>query len=148
MPSMAGALVVDTSVLVKWIRSEGEELLAEARALRDRVDRTGATVYAPALLAYELGNILTRKTDLPPDGVAEVLDVVVHTRLIVAPPEPEQLSRAARVARTCDVTFYDAAFVALAEMLQCPLVTADWYLAERTRGTGLVRHLSDAKDLP
>jgi predicted nucleic acid-binding protein len=148
MPNMAGALVVDTSVLVKWIRSEGEELLVEARALRSRVDQTGAQLYAPALLVYELGNILIRKTVLPPEDIADVLDKAVHSRLVLVPPGQELASRAARVARQYDVTFYDAAFVALAELLHCPLVTADRYLAEQTRGSGFVRYLVNAKEIP
>ena len=148
MPSMAGALVVDTSVLVKWIRSDDEELLVEAHALRSRVDDAGVTVYAPTLLAYELGNILTRKSDLAPDRIAEALDEVFQSRLVVAPPEPELLARGARLARQHDITFYDAAFVALAELLHCPLVTADRRLARRTRELDFVRHLSNARDVP
>ena len=148
MPTMADALVVDTSVLVKWIRSDDEELLAEAHALLRRVEGAGTSVYAPTLQAYELGNILTRESELAPDRIADILDELVQSRLILAPPEPELLTRGVRLARQYDITFYDAAFVALAELLHCQLVTADRQLARRTRELGFVRHLSDAKDIP
>ena len=148
MPSTAAALVVDTSVLVKWFKTENEELIDEALALRDRVDRARADVYAPALLLYEIGNILTRMTDLDDDGAVAILRTISASGLIVAPPDPALLVRAARIARAHDVSFYDAAFVALAVALDCPMVTADRRLADRTRRLGLVHHLSSARNVP
>lgn len=145
---MAAALVVDTSVLVKWFKDEDEELLDEAMALRERVDRTQADVYAPALLMYEVGNILTRKTGLDDAGVAGVLDAISRSRLVVVPPAHELLARAAHLARAHDLSFYDAAFVALAAALDCPMVTADRRLADRTRRLGYVRHLAAARSVP
>jgi predicted nucleic acid-binding protein len=121
---MAAALVVDTSVLVKWFKTEDEDLTAEARALLERVERARAEVYAPALLLYEVGNLLTRKSDLDDDGVAAVLAGIAASSLIVAPPDRALLARAAR------------------------LVTADRTLARRTRASGLVHHLADAAVLP
>jgi len=105
-------------------------------------------VYAPALLLYEVGNILTQRSDLGDDAVAAVLAGIASSRLIVAPPDRALLARAARLARAHDLSFYDASFVALAVALDCPLVTADRALARRARATGLVRHLSDAAILP
>jgi predicted nucleic acid-binding protein len=148
MPTTAAALVVDTSVLVKWFKTDHEDLVAEARALLERVERIRAEVYAPSLLFYEVGNILARKSDLDDAAVAAVLSGIAASRLIVAPPEPGLLARAARIARAHDLSFYDASFVALAVALGCPLVTADRTLAGRTRDLGIVRHLSDAANLP
>ena len=145
---MAAALVVDTSVLVKWFKTEDEDLTAEARALLERVERARAEVYAPALQLSEVGNILTRNSDLDDDAVAAVLAGIAASPLIVAPPEPALLARAARLARAHDLSFYDASFVALAVALDCPLVTADRTLARRTPTLGLVHHLSDAAALP
>jgi predicted nucleic acid-binding protein len=64
---MAGTIVVDTSVLIKWMKTKDEELLAEARRLLRQVERRSLAVHVPALLLYEIGNILLLKTDLEPD---------------------------------------------------------------------------------
>jgi predicted nucleic acid-binding protein len=144
---MAAALVLDTSVLVKWFKSDDEELMDEALALRDRVDDLRAELYAPTLLLYELGNILTRKTDLPDTAIASILDLA-RAGLVITPGDPALLHRASTVARTHGITFYDASFVAVAAALNCPFVTADRQLADRTRGLGLVHHLATAADLP
>jgi predicted nucleic acid-binding protein len=60
----------------------------------------------------------------------------------IAPPATPLLKRAARVGRRFGVTFYDASFVALALELDCPFVTADRGLYERTRTLPQVRHLA------
>jgi predicted nucleic acid-binding protein len=142
---VAAALVVDTSVLVKWFKTAGEELTAEAAALREHVDRTRATVFAPALLCYEVANILVRKADLGTAEAAALLETMSRWPIHLAGPEPELLHRGARLARDYDITFYDAAFVALAEALGCPLVTADRRLAAATRSLGFVVHLADVE---
>lgn len=46
-----------------------------------------------------------------------------------------------RLAALRGISFYDATYVALAEMLDCPLITADRRLADRTRAMGRVRLL-------
>jgi|SRR5579859_5318946 len=148
MPNRAAALVVDTSVLIKWFKDEDENLVDQALALRDRVDRAGIAVYAPALLFYEIGNVLVRKTKLDHAGITEVLAAIAGSRLVVAAPEPALLRRAAQFARRYDLSLYDAAFVALADALGCRMITADLRLAERTRECGFVRHLAGAGDMP
>jgi predicted nucleic acid-binding protein len=50
---MAGKIVVDTSILIKWIKTKDEELLAEARRLLRQVESRSLAVHAPALLLYE-----------------------------------------------------------------------------------------------
>ena len=97
---MASALVVDTSVLVKWFKTEDEDFTAEARALLERVERARAEVYAPALLLYEVGNILTRKSDLDDAAVADVLAGIAASSLIVAPPEPAPTTSASTTPRS------------------------------------------------
>jgi len=61
---MAAKIVVDTSVLIKWIKTKDEQLLQEARRLLRQVEAKLLDVHVPALLLYEVGNILLLKTDL------------------------------------------------------------------------------------
>jgi predicted nucleic acid-binding protein len=55
---MAAKIVVDTSVLVKWIKTKDEQLLEEASRLLRQVEAKPLDVHVPALLLYEVGNIL------------------------------------------------------------------------------------------
>ena len=135
-------IVVDTSVLIKWFKTRGEELLAEAEQLLEEVDRCHIQVHVPALLLYEVGNILLLKTRLGLAALDEAVRRLEALPFVVAPPATPLLKRALRLGREFSLTFYDASFLALAVELDCPLVTADQGLFEHTRSLQRVRHLS------
>ncbi len=139
---MAGKIVIDTSVLIKWIKTKNEDLLKEARRLRTTIERRPLDVHVPALLLYEVGNILLLKTDLDVAGLDIALSDIEALPFIVAPPATPLLRRAARLGKELGLTFYDASFLALAVELNCPLVTADGPFWNRAKSLPRVRHLS------
>ncbi len=139
---MAGRIVVDTSVLIKWVKTRDEDLTREARALLADVETRSLEVHVPALLLYEVGNILVVKTRLDVSALDDVLSSLENLPFRVAPPAAPLLKRAARLGRRFGITFYDASFLALAVEIDCPLVTADGRLFERVRALPRVRHLS------
>jgi predicted nucleic acid-binding protein len=139
---MGAKIVVDTSVLIKWFKTSGEELLEEAQRLRDEVDRRPVEVHVPALLLYEVGNILLLKTRLGLGALERAIERLEALPFVVAPPATPLLKRAVRLGRECSLTFYDASFLALAVELDCPFVTADRRLFDHTRTLEQVRHLS------
>ena len=145
---MAAKIVVDSSVLIKWFKSRNEDLLAEAHALLDEVERRPLEVHVPALLLYEIGNILLLKTRLEPATLNNAIDRLEALPLSVAPPATPLLKRAARLGRELDLTFYDASFLALAVELDSPFITADRRLFDRARTLPRVRHLSRVGKLP
>ena len=139
---MAAKIVVDSSVLIKWFKSRNEDLLTEARALLDEVERQRLEVHVPALLLYEVGNILLLKTQVGPAALDDAIARLEALPFSVAPPATPLLRRAARLGRELNLTFYDASFLALAVELDCLLITADRRLFESTRTYPRVRHLS------
>lgn len=139
---MAEKIVVDTSVLIKWFKTRDEDLLKEARALLKEVETRPLEVHVPALLLYEAGNILLLKTRLGPAGLDEAIERLESLPFTVAPPAVPLLKRAARLGRELALTFYDASFLALAVELDCPFITADQRVFERTRALPRVCHLS------
>lgn len=139
---MAAKIVIDTSVLIKWIKTKNEDLLREARRLRTTIERRQLDVHVPALLLYEVGNILLLKTDLDVAGLDDALSDLEALPLMVAPPAAPLLGRAARLGKELGLTFYDASFLALAVELDCPLITADGPFWNLAKSLPRVRHLS------
>ena len=139
---MAAKIVVDTSVLIKWIKTKDEELVNEARRLLTEIERRPLEVHVPALLVYEVGNILLLKTDLESAGLNDAISNLETLPFAVAPPATPLLRRAARLGKEFNLTFYDASFLALAVELDCPFVTADRPFFNRTRSLARVRHLT------
>jgi len=115
-------VVLDTSVIIKWFRQE--EVLAEkALALREAYLDGRLDVFLPALAIYELANVLRYKSEL----------------------STELIRRSVEIARQYDETVYDAVFVALAESLGAPLITADEVLASKMAPLGFVRFLGTSE---
>jgi predicted nucleic acid-binding protein len=139
---MGAKIVVDTSVFVKWFKTRGEELLAEARQLLEEIENRHVQVHVPALLLYEVGNILLLKTRLAPAALDAAVERLEALPFVIAPPATPLLKRALRLGREFSLTFYDASFLALAVELDCPFVTGDQRLFDHTRSLQRVRHLS------
>jgi len=121
---VAGLVVVDTSVAVKWFVADAEEHVAEAHALLE-AHRLGHThVCAPAILPVELINALLWK-GLDAGELAEVAEVFEGLRIALFASDAASLGRAATIATDERLTIYDALFVALAAELGGELLTAD-----------------------
>ncbi|MHB1498063.1 MAG: type II toxin-antitoxin system VapC family toxin [Acidimicrobiales bacterium] len=119
------ALLVDTSVLIKWFHGEGESQVAEARALREATRRGEIEARVIDLALYEMGNVLLRSLHWSGPDVADQLDdlvVICGSPLAVA---PNWLRQAALMGATKGLTFYDACWVATAQALGISLVSAD-----------------------
>jgi predicted nucleic acid-binding protein len=101
-----------------------------------------ARIIIPPLLYYEVGNILLFGRSRPPvEQVIEVLTGLYSIPLEVAPLSLVSADITLRLASLRGLTYYDATYVALAEMRDCALITADRRLAERALPTGRVRLL-------
>ena len=132
---MITGCVIDASVAVKWVITEdGTEAALHLR-------QQGISFHAPELLVPETGNILWKKVkrrELSRDeaeiaaGTLSLSGITLHSM--------QALSLAAlQIAVDIDHPVYDATYLALAQSLALPLITADrrlvTKLAEMRRGT-------------
>lgn len=121
-------IVVDASVVVTAISVAG----VDGERSRERLIQ-GADLHAPDLLDLEVLSVLRRRTrsrDVDETEAGAALDALGELRLTRYPHLP-LLSRVWTLRS--NLTPYDAAYVALAEVLGCPLVTGDRRIA-RTPG--------------
>lgn len=117
-------IVVDASVMVEvLLRVPGAE------RLEARLTRLGERLCAPALLDVEVAQALRRyagRGELTPARGADAIQLLVDFPLVRYPHAP-LLPRIWELR--ANLTAYDAAYVALAEALRAPLLTADARLA-------------------
>jgi predicted nucleic acid-binding protein len=126
--SVPGALVVDSSVAVKWFLPANEALGGGAWALLESHLTDGVRLAAPDCMRIEVLNALrhrglgaekVRRAAIALDGLGLEWHTV-DAALTVA---------AVDIAARHGLTLYDAAFVALAVQLDAEMVTADRRLA-------------------
>ncbi len=117
-------IVVDASAVVTALTSSGPQAATAHRVLLTQ------QLHAPQLLKAEsvasVRNLALRGV-VPSDAARRVVDRIGRLPVVTSAIEP-LLERVWELRAT--VTVYDAWYVALAERLRAPLVTADQRLAE------------------
>ncbi len=129
-------VVPDASVLLKWVLPGDDEpdagfalaLLSEARA--------GAIkLVVPQLWLYEVGNTLVRRL---PDQANDLLNSLIDYQLAEVRPDAQWRKQTVELAVTFGVTFYDAAYHAVALIQDGIFVTADERYVRRAYKGGKV----------
>jgi predicted nucleic acid-binding protein len=121
---MNSRVVVDSSVIVKWVVAHGEGGLdAAAMLLRDQREGTVKLV-APAFAAVEVGNVM-RYIGVGSEDAAGLLCDIAAFGVHLLPDSHERIRRALELGFEHAISVYDALYLALAQELDCPFVTAD-----------------------
>jgi predicted nucleic acid-binding protein len=138
------ACVVDASVVAKWFLDE--ECSEESRCLLTPEHQ----LHAPDFLLTEMDHLLckrVRRGDLRPEDADEArrlldqLPITFHPTLVLR-------ENAYRLAMATGQSVYDCLYVALAQVLGAPLVTADLRLHRALAGGPLGHLVQSAADLP
>ncbi len=121
-------VIVDTSIVVKWVLDEPDSAIAIA-LLRKWISEATA-IRAPALLAYEVTNVLyqrVRKGELSFDKAKQALTDVFTSELKLKFSDQASLSmKAIELAHQHALSAaYDPHYLALAERENCEYWTAD-----------------------
>ncbi len=117
-------MVVDASVVLELLLRT-----AAADRITERVLRPGAALFSPFLLDIEVAQVLrryARARELSPGRGREALEDLAVLPIVRYAHQP-LLARIWELRES--VTAYDAAYLALAEALEMPLVTRDAKLA-------------------
>lgn len=117
-------IVVDSSVIVKWLNSQGEDDLPQADRLLDDWEKGKLEIIAPELATYEVANALLYKGLSRPAFLAS-LEAFFSLPLTCMSQTGELAKEAGRLAMASGITFYDATFLALAASQNATLVTAN-----------------------
>jgi predicted nucleic acid-binding protein len=133
-------LVPDASVLLKWVLRSDAEADGD-RALEIKAAWLGGAcdLIVPSLWLFEVGNVLGLKH---PATAASWLQAMVDLGLREEAPHG-YLPAIVGLMRHYKVTFYDAAYHALAIHCQGTMLTADRAYVRKTAGAGHVALLND-----
>ncbi|MBE7469126.1 MAG: twitching motility protein PilT [Anaerolineae bacterium] len=145
---MRADCVVDASVGVKlFVNEEGSELAD--RLFARLTAQPAPQFYVPDLFYVECANILWKYVRRfgysPANARQDVADLGALALVTIS--TADLLEPALNLALTHDITAYNASYVALAQQLNLPLITADALLAHKLAGSGIIiKTLAELKD--
>lgn len=115
-------LVLDASIILKWVLdADDEDHWEAARDILDGWKEGTIELLVPPLWIYEVGNFLCRRKPREAEQILTALRGLGLTEITSAP----LLAETVALAVDYRVTFYDAAYLAVARLHQATLVTAD-----------------------
>jgi predicted nucleic acid-binding protein len=129
-------VVPDASVILKWVLPRNiSPFQDQALAIRDDALSDSISLIVPPLWRYEVGNTLTR---LIPDNALQLMMLCESVGLAEVKADDEWLEIAVGLVSQSQVSFYDAAYHALAIAQSAVFVTADEkYVNKSGRSTHL-----------
>jgi predicted nucleic acid-binding protein len=131
-PRFPDQCVVDASVLIKAVLPEPDSDLALALLASTNLDARAA----PDFVFLECGSVLSFRVHrrmLTLEVAQRNLSTIYDVRLTIH-PTGTLVRTAFTLAATLGISIYDAAYVALADLLHIPLITADEALARQIAG--------------
>ena len=137
----APLVVPDASVLLKWVLPSDEEPDAnKALLLRAAIQEEVVHALLPTLWLYEVGNTIARRF---PMHASSWLSALMKFELEEAWPSQPWLAKTLELTSRYEVSFYDAAYHALALIHKGVFVTADSRYVNRVTEPGSVIALSE-----
>lgn len=125
---MSDTIIIDANIALKWVLKEPDSNLAEALLIE--WGHRGIVMYAPALLTYEVTNILyqnVRKGTITLEKAKDAIKDILRTGLKLELTQDTTLNiQALELAQRFNLpATYDAHYLALARREECELWTAD-----------------------
>lgn len=123
-----GAALLDTSVAIKWfVPEEDSERAADLQQAHLRDD---LQLHAPDVLLMESANAL-RYAGLSEERILQDLETFSALGVDIIPFSMGVLNSAVSLSLEHDLAVYDSYFLALAQALEMPLITADRKMLSR-----------------
>lgn len=116
-------IVVDSSVLVKWLHQKDELYLEQADQLLNEAQSGETTLLAPELAKYEVGNALLFGKKLSLDEANSIFSSFYLFPIQFIPESKDLANETYKIAQEVGTTYYDASFMSLAKQYNATLVT-------------------------
>ena len=120
---MSVKVVVDSSVIIKWLNKANESNIDEADRLMESAIKGETELLAPELSKYEIGNVLLKSKKLTYDQALISLGTAYALPITFINESYELAKQTYFYADTLDITYYDASFLAIAKEYNAILIT-------------------------
>ncbi len=143
MPAIHPRYVMDASVAAKWFTRHAEADREKALALREFHRTRRCRLVVPEFGLLEILNAIRFSPRAEEADISGALAVLRDLQLQVEPMDWDLLRKATAIAWAYRIALYDAAYIAVAERLGFPFLTADEALLKKMKGHSIVLRLRD-----
>lgn len=116
-------IVIDSSVIIKWLSKDKENYLDEADIILKDAQKDKILLIAPELAKYEVGNVLLFSKNLDFKQAKLVLSKFYNLPISFVAESEELAKETFSFALNLGITYYDASFMSLAKQYNAILVT-------------------------
>lgn len=120
---MSSILVLDSSVIVKWLNSVDEKDIEKADKILADTLNGKLELIAPELAKYEIGNVLLLKKKLSKEEAEYSIQALYNYPIQFISESEELAQETYKLASKLGITYYDASFLALAKQYDATLIT-------------------------
>ena len=143
IPAIHASYILDASVIAKWFTRHDEPDREKALALRELHRTRHCRLVVPEFGLLEVLNAIRFSPRATEEETSAALAVLEDLRLQIEPVDWEVRRKAIAIAWGYKATLYDAAYIALAERLGYPFLTADEALLKKMKGHSIVLRLRE-----
>ncbi len=118
-------LVIDTSVVVKWLNQDNEKYIDKADKILEDAKNYRVELWAPELVKYEIGNVLLYGKKITTRNIEHLFHIFYSLPINFIPENKELACNTFMLAQNLGITYYDASFLAVAKQYNATLVTED-----------------------
>ena len=137
--------VLDASIAAKWFTRHDEPERRKAIAARTLHQSGHARLIIPEFALLEILNAVKYSERAEEIDATKALEHLEKLRLEIVPLDWSLLRKAVAIAWAFRIALYDAAYVAIAEKLGFPLLTADDVMVKKLKGHSIVLRLADVE---
>lgn len=135
--------VPDASVILKWaIGLESEPDREKAFRILDAWVGNNIEIVLPELWVFEVGNFLGR---MVPDSALEKMETLLDFRFKTKELDKETCKSIFELMKDLSVSFYDASYHALAQMMGGVFITTDDKYYQKARAKGNIEFLGNLR---
>ncbi|HUD44397.1 MAG TPA: type II toxin-antitoxin system VapC family toxin [Patescibacteria group bacterium] len=123
-------IIVDASIAVKWFIPEPD--WEKAKEVLDKSQKDASTILVPSLFYYEIGNVFLTK-HVTQEDIKKFINELSNLPISIYELDALSVPVVYAIAKKCITSFYDAMYLFLMIQRQCPFVTADKKLYDKTK---------------
>lgn len=131
-------MVVDTSVMVKWLNQTREQNIEQANKILSQALDGKVELIVPELAKYEVGNVLLFSKKLSTSEANFSLATLYSLPLTFVSESEDLATETFSLAHKGGITYYDASFLSLAKKHSATLVTENTKHQKSSSGVKVV----------